>query len=298
MHCKRFNAVHAYRCLVDFMKALISVDMEGMPYVVNPGQLRLKGALYDEGRRIATRIALTVANELNNNGFEKVIIADSHGPMVNIIVDDLPDYVDIIRGYPRPLSMISGVEDCDALILLGYHAKVGTSKSTFDHTYSGGIITRVEVNGVEASEFLLSAYAAGEMNVPVILVAGDAQLIKDDVSKYAPWAQTLALKHSMGRVSARSSSMVTIEKELRSEVKKAATKLKQKRVKLLKPEKPVKVRVTFQKTHFADAAELLPKAKRVDGLKVEYSSSSMVEAYKTFELLVFASAGVTAILEG
>jgi len=84
----------------------------------------------------------------------------------------------------------------------------------------------------------------------------------------------------------------------RSEVKKAATKLKQKRVKLLKPEKPVKVRVTFQKTHFADAAELLPNAKRVDGLKVEYSSSSMVEAYKTFELLVFASAGVTAILEG
>lgn len=42
------------------------------------------------------------------------------------------------------------------------------------------------MNGAEASEFLLSAYTAGEMNVPVILVAGDAQLIKDDVTKQAP----------------------------------------------------------------------------------------------------------------
>jgi D-amino peptidase len=107
------------------------------------------------------------------------------------------------------------------------------------------------VNDIKVSEFLLSAYIAGEMNVPVILVAGNAQLIKDDMIKHAPWAQTLALKHSIGRVSAKSSSMKTIEKELREEVKKATTKFKQNRTKLLKPERPIKVTVTFQKTHFA-----------------------------------------------
>jgi len=32
------------------------------------------------------------------------------------------------------------------------------------------------VNGVAVSEFLLNAYAAGELDVPVILVAGEAQL--------------------------------------------------------------------------------------------------------------------------
>jgi D-amino peptidase len=116
------------------MKALISVDIEGMRYIVSSNQLCLKGALYDEDRRIATRITLTTAEELNKNGFEKVIIAYSHGPMVSIIVDDLSEYVEIIRGYPRPLSMISSVENCDALLLLGYYAKFGTSKSTFDHT--------------------------------------------------------------------------------------------------------------------------------------------------------------------
>jgi D-amino peptidase len=81
------------------MNAFVSVDLEGMPYIVIPGQLNLKGPLYDEARRIATKITLIASDELNKNGFERVVIADSHGPMVNLLVDDLPEFVDIIRGF-------------------------------------------------------------------------------------------------------------------------------------------------------------------------------------------------------
>jgi D-amino peptidase len=190
------------------MKAFISVDMEGMPYVVLPGHLNLKGSMYEEARKIATRVTLTVAEELNKNGFDKIVIADSHGPMVNIMIDNLPEYVEIIRGYPRPTSMVAGVEDCDAALFLGYHAKFGTAKSTFDHTYVGSVVNKFSVNGVEASEFLMNAYAAGELGVPVIMVAGEAQLLKDDVKKYAPWAQCVAMKESFSRVSSRSSSLI------------------------------------------------------------------------------------------
>lgn len=73
------------------MKAFISVDLEGMPHVVIPGHLSLKGTLYDEARKIATKVTMAVADELNKNGFESVTVADSHGPMVNIFVDDLPE---------------------------------------------------------------------------------------------------------------------------------------------------------------------------------------------------------------
>jgi D-amino peptidase len=278
------------------MKAFISVDMEGMPYVVIPGHLNLKGALYEEARKIATKITLITAEELHKNGFDEVVVADSHGPMVNLHVDELPEYVEIIRGYPRPLSMVAGVEDCDAALFLGYHAKFGTAKSTFDHTYSGSSIHKLEVNGTEVSEFLLNAYAAGEYNVPVILVAGEAQLLKDDVKRYAPWAKTVALKHSLSRVSARSPSMIKIEKELRQAVKSAAVIFKQKKAKPLTTPKPVKMGVTFNASHFADVAELLPSAKRTGGLKVEYTAKNMTEAYKTFELLAIASSGISALL--
>lgn len=281
---------------VVFMKAFISVDMEGMPYVVIPGHLNLKGALYEEARKIATKITLITAEELHKNGFDEVVVADSHGPMVNLHVDELPEYVEIIRGYPRPLSMVAGVEDCDAALFLGYHAKFGTAKSTFDHTYSGASIHKLEVNGTEVSEFLLNAYAAGEYNVPVILVAGEAQLLKDDVKRYAPWAKTVALKHSLSRVSARSPSMIKIEKELRQAVKSAAVIFKQKKAKPLTTPKPVRMGVTFNASHFADVAELLPSAKRTGGLKVEYTAKNMTEAYKTFELLAIASSGISALL--
>jgi D-amino peptidase len=267
-----------------------------MPYVVIPGHLNLKGALYEEARKTATKITLITAEELHKNGFDEVVVADSHGPMVNLHIDELPEYVEIIRGYPRPLSMVAGVEDCDAALFLGYHAKFGTAKSTFDHTYSGAAINKLEVNGTEVSEFLLNAYAAGEQNVPVILVAGEAQLLKDDVRRYAPWAKTVALKHSLSRMSARSPSMTKIEKELRQAVKNAVIIFKQKKAKHLTTQKPVKMSVTFNATHFADVAELLPSSKRTSGLKVEYTAQNMTEAYKTFELLAIASSGISALL--
>jgi D-amino peptidase len=59
----------------------------------------------------------------------------------------------------------------------------------------------------------------------------------------------------------------------------------------------VKIGVTFLASHFADAAELLPIVKRIDGLKVEYTTSNMVKAYKTFELLALAASGISAILQ-
>lgn len=282
---------------MSFMKAFISVDLEGMPYIVIGGHLNLKGTLYSEARKIATKVTLIAAEELNKNGFEEIVIADSHGPMVNLLVDELPEYVEIVRGYPRPTSMIAGIEGCHAAMFLGYHAKFGTAKSTFDHTYSGRIISRVKINHLEASEFLLNAYAAGELGVPIILVAGEAQLLEDDVKKCAPWTERVALKHSLSRVSARSYSMIRIEKELRMAAKKAITKFKQKKIDLLTARKPVKIEVTLSATHFADAAELLPTVKRVDGLNIEYTAKNIIEAYKTFEILTLAASGMASILE-
>jgi D-amino peptidase len=278
------------------MKAFISVDLEGMPYIVIPGQLNLKGPLYAEARRIATKITFITADELNKNGFDKVIIADSHGPMVNLLIDDLPEYVEIVRGYPRPMSMVSGIEGCKTAMFLGYHAKFGTAKSTFDHTYSGASINCVEVNGVAASEFLLNAYVAGELGVPVVLVAGEAQLL-EDVKKSAPWAERVALKTSMSRLSAKSASMISIEKELRNAVRKAVADQKEDKPELLVAKKPVKMAINFLSSHFADAAELLPSVRRINGLRVEYTAKSMTDAYKTLELLTLASSGMQALME-
>ncbi|MFX0124131.1 MAG: M55 family metallopeptidase [Candidatus Hodarchaeota archaeon] len=280
------------------MRAFISIDLEGLPFIVIPGHLSLKGTLYSEAREIATKTALIVADELNKNGFNEILIADSHGPMVNLKVDELPEYVEIVRGNPRPVSMVAGVEEnCDVALFLGYHAKFGTAKSTFDHTYSGRSIHRFVINGVPVSEFLLNSYAAGFYNVPVILVAGDAQLLKDDVENFTPWVETVVFKQSLSRISAKSPSMIKIEADLRETINKAVTNFKDNKVQPLKTEEPVKAEIIFNASHFADVAELLPIVNRTDGLTIEYTVNNIIEAYKIFQLFVYAASGVAGLLE-
>ncbi|MFW9778991.1 MAG: M55 family metallopeptidase [Candidatus Heimdallarchaeota archaeon] len=283
---------------VDFMKAFISLDLEGLPYIVIPGHLSLKGTLYSEARKIATKIVLIVAEAFKRNGFSDILIADSHGPMVNIEVDDLPEYVELVRGYPRPTSMVAGVEEnCDVAAFLGYHAKFGTARSTFDHTYSGRSVNELAINGVPVSEFLLNAYTAGYYNVPVVMVGGDEQLLKDDVTRFTPWAETVTFKHSLSRTSAKSSSMIRLETELRGAVKEAVNKFNEGETKPLIIQTPVSSRLTFLASHFADVADLLPITTRIDGLTVEYTADTIVDAYKIFQHLTLAASGIAGIYE-
>ncbi|MFX1507906.1 MAG: M55 family metallopeptidase, partial [Promethearchaeota archaeon] len=188
-------------------------------------------------------------------------------------------------------------EDCDVALFLGYHAKFGTAKSTWDHTYSGRSIHEFAINGVPMSEFLLNSYAAGFYNVPVILVAGDAQLLKDDVEQNTPWAESVVFKQSLSRVSAKSPSMIKIEADLRESIKKSVINFKENKVQPLRTEEPVKASISFTASQYADIAELLPIVERTDGLTVGFQAKNVIDAYKIFQVLVYASSGVAGLLE-
>lgn len=279
------------------MKAFISVDLEGMPYVVTPGHLNLNGSLYEEARKIATKITLFVTEELNKNGFEKIIIADSHGPMVNLLVDDLPECVEIIRGGLRPTSMVAGAKGCDVGIFLGYHAKARTMQSTFDHTYSGSSVNKLTLNSMEVSEYLLNAYTIGEFGIPPILVAGEKQLIEDDVKTKTPWVETVTLKESFSRLAAKSPSMKLIEKELREATNKAIINVNEDKVERLIIQHPVHVQLILRDTHQADAVEYLPFVERKDAVTIEYVAQNMTEAYKSFQAIMFISSAASSMLQ-
>jgi len=277
------------------MRAYVSVDLEGMPYVVSPLHLEPGKPLFEEARKIATRVVLAAAEELRERGFGEVVVADSHGYMVNVLVEELPEYVSLIRGFPRPVSMMTAVEGSDAVLMLGYHAKAGTKRASMDHTYSGAAIGAVYVNGIEVSEFLLNALLAGHYGVPVVLLAGDRALA-EDVEKYAPWVEFVALKESYSRYSAKSPGLERILEDLRGAVARACRKLERGEARPLEAGNPVEIKVVFVNSAYADAAELLPGAEREGGLAVSYEARDMAEAYRVLELMVLACAGVREIL--
>lgn len=280
------------------MRAFISLDLEGLPYVVSFEHLHVKGALYDEARRIATEIVLTAVEKLHEVGFERITVADSHGPMVNVIPEEMPGYVELVRGFPRPLSMVAFAKGSDAALFLGYHAKAGTGRATFDHTYSSSTIEAIRINDVDVSEFLLNAYVLGSWGIPVILVGGDRALIEGDVKKHAPWAVGVPFKESASRYSSKSPGMEGIKEALRAGIERAVEGLKSGEAKPLTTEEPVKVEVSFLSSAFADAAELLPAVRRTGGRSVEFEARTVEEAYRVIELLILAAVGVNAIVRG
>jgi D-amino peptidase len=279
------------------MRAFVSIDLEGLPYITSPLHLRPGTPLYSEAREIATEILKITVESLYNNGFDEIVVADSHGPMINVIPERLPEYVELVRGYPRPLSMVSGAEGSDIAVFLGYHAKSGTEKASFDHTYSSSTIDWVKINGVEASEFLLNAYVLGKKDIPVVLVAGDRTLIEGDVRNHAPWIVGVPLKESLSRYSSKNPSMTKIRAMLTAGITEAAIKFSEGEMKPLKTEEPVSVEVRFLGSYMADTAELLPFVERLDGKRVAFKVDTIEDAYRVIQLLSIAAYGTSSLLK-
>jgi D-amino peptidase len=277
-------------------KAFVSVDLEGLPHVVSRQHLLPGRPLWDEARRIATDVVVKVCEVLRNSGFVEVVVADSHGDMINLEAREFPEYVTLVRGYPRPTSMIAGAEGSDVALMIGYHAGFGTRRAVFDHTFSGAVIRGLEFNGLRFSEYLVNSSALGYLGIPVIFLAGDENL-RTEVERYTPWVVFTPMKESLSRYSAKSPALSKVLRDLESGIKEGLRRYSEGLTRPLTIETPVTVRVSFHESGFADIAELLPIVRRVDGVTVEYRAQNPLEAYKILEVLIMASHGIRLITE-
>ncbi len=258
------------------MKIFISIDIEGIPGVVSLEHVRKEGKDYERARKWMTDHLLLVINSLKEIGVNEIIVNDSHGEMTNILLDEIPEDVRVITGHLKKLSMLEGVEGCDVAIFLGYHSRAG-SFGVMDHTYFGRVVYEVRINNIPYGEFGINAFVAGNFDVPVILLSGDDEVIKEAKS-LIPEIEFILTKKRKSRFSAMHFSFKDIEKEIKSKVPKAIEKFKNKIIKPLKIN-DIEIEVDFINTAMADIAEIMPKTKRVSPRTVSYHSNNMVEIY-------------------
>src|SRR5262245_22521209 len=93
------------------LKVLISVDMEGVAGVVTSEQLGPPGFEYARFREFMTREALAAVNAARAAGATEIVVADAHGNGQNLLIEQFPMNVRVIRSWPRRLGMVAGVED-------------------------------------------------------------------------------------------------------------------------------------------------------------------------------------------
>jgi D-amino peptidase len=258
------------------LKVHISVDMEGVAGAVTGEQLGPSGFEYGRFREFMTKEALAAVDAARAAGATEIIVADSHGNGQNLLIDQFPADVRVIRSWPRRLGMVAGIdENVDAAIFIGYHAGTNNVSGVRAHTFSSANLTRVALNGTNVTEGSWNAAIAGHFDVPVIMMSGDDAAIAE-VRKAIGNIEAAETKRSLGFHSASTltpaASYALIGERVAAALKRRAD---------FKPYKvggPVTVDVSFKNYMPAEVLAYLPMFERTDSHSVRFRAKDMAEA--------------------
>lgn len=159
------------------MKVFISADIEGVTGIAHWDEARKQNADYEEFREQMTREVAAACRGALAAGATEILVKDAHATGRNLLHRELPEEVEMVRGWSgHPLCMVQELDESFAAVMMvGYHSRASGGGNPLAHTLSGRV-HEMHLNGVPASEFLIHAYAASALGVPVVMVTGDANL--------------------------------------------------------------------------------------------------------------------------
>ena len=258
--------------------------MEGIAGVVSGEQLGPTGFEYQRFRQFMTNEALAAVIGAKDGGATEILVADSHGNGQNLLIEQFPEDVQIIRSWPRRFGMMAGIdESVDAVIMIGYHASTSNLNGVRAHTFSSAKLTDVKINGNSISEGTFAAYLAGHFDVPIIMVTGD-EAATSEVKELISNIETTVVKQSYGFHSARTFTPSKSVKLIRESAKRAV--INYKKVKPVKISGSVDFDVSFKNYRPVEALKYLSIVKRINSHTIRFSGSDMVEVSDFFTFLM------------
>ncbi len=262
------------------MKVYISSDMEGTAGVVVWEQVLASGD-FERFRRLMTQEINAAVEGALAAGAELVVVNDSHGPMTNIVIEDLHPEAELISGVNKTLLQVEGIGDgFDALFFTGYHQREGGGDGVLNHTLLGNTIYEIRVNGDPVDEAALNAGVAGVYGVPVALVSGDHAVCADAERRF-PGVITAPTKQAIDRYAARSLSCQKTRTLIRDRAQVAVEAVRSGMVKPYVVETPVTIEVGFKTTSSAHMTSLIPGVSRVSPRTIVITGDSYLTAFRT-----------------
>ena len=274
----------------DGMRVYISADMEGVTGVVTGAQLGPSGFEYARFREFMTAEVLAAIEGARAAGATEILVSDSHGNGQNLLIDRLPDDVQVIRAWPRPLGMMEGIDDSfDAALFIGYHASTTNPNGVRAHTFSSANYAAVRLNGIPMPEAGVNAAIAGHFGVPVAFVSGDDAIV-EEASDIVGEIEGATVKESLGFHSARTFTPARGQGMIRDGVERALSRLGD--FVPYEISSPVTLEVTFKSYTPAEMAAYLPNVERVDAHTIRFVGQDMVEVSRFLQFLGGYSAGL------
>ena len=259
----------------DGLKIYISADMEGVVGAVTDAQLGPGGFEYERFRQFMTNEVNAAIDAARAAGAEEFVISDSHGNGQNLLIEQLPDDVTIIRSWPRELGMMAGIDETfDGVIFLGYHASTNNTRGVRAHTMSSANITSLRLNGMTMTEGGINAAIAGHFGVPILMVSGDDiavaenQVIIGDI-------EGAVVKWASGFHSAR-----TLTPEAAYEVIRTRTKSAIDRIEDFEPyvlNTPIELELSLKHYRPVELLSYLSNVEKVNSHTIRFTGEDIVE---------------------
>jgi D-amino peptidase len=244
------------------VQVLISMDMEGVGGIATRQQVAPGQPDYAVGRLLMTREASAAAAGAFHAGAESVLICDSHGPMDNLVGEELDPRVEYLVGTPKPLAMVQGISaDTGVVFFVGYHAGPQDVTGVLAHTYNGAAYADIRLNGGPLTELLMNALLAAQVGVPVGLVTGDDRtcaLARDTL----PGVVTVQVKEAVGFEAARSLHPGAARAAIQAGAAEAVDAARAGRARPVDIPPELVVEAEFRPYGAADAAARVPGAER------------------------------------
>ena len=265
------------------LKVYISADMEGIAGIVSDNSLGPSGFDYANARELMTGEVLAAIQGARDAGATAIVVSDSHGNGENILIDRLPADVVLVRGWPRPLMMMQGIDSTfDAAVFLGYHAATTNPAGVRAHTVSSATITSLKLNGTAMPEAGINAAIAGEFGVPIVAVSGDNVAVAEMQALLGP-VEGAAVKQAISFHAAASMTPAASQKLIREKVRAGVTRRKD--FKPFPMKVPVQLDVTLKSYRPAELLAYLPIVQRIDSHTIRYTGRDMTEVSKFIEFM-------------
>jgi D-amino peptidase len=266
------------------MKVFISVDMEGISGIVDTNETLSDHSEYKKARAAMAEDVNAAIEGILEKGAAGIVVCDGHGKMINIEPEALNDAAQLVRGAPKPLSQMAGIDSSfDAALFVGYHSMKGTRNGILSHTFSGKAIQYLKINGMAAGETAMNAGIAGYYGVPVIFVSGDLA-VTTEAKALIPEIETVAVKEAISRTAAK----CLHPKKARQQIKKTVTKSLEKKTSI-RPivfDTPVQFEIRYTSELMADAVAFMPSAERMDAQTIRFVQDDYLKAFGAFRAAV------------
>jgi len=268
----------------DGLKIYISADMEGVTGVVTAAQLGPSGFEYGRFRQFMTDEVNAAIEAAREAGAGEIVVSDSHGNGQNLLIDQLPKDVQVVRSWPRPLMMMQGIDESfDGVLYIGYHASTTNTEGVRAHTMSSANLTAVKLNGVPMAEGGINAAIAGHFGVPVLMVSGDDATI-DEVRGLLGDIEGAVVKWNYGFHSARTLTPAAGLEVIRDKVRTAIGRIDD--FEPFSPgEGPINVDISFKHYMPGEMLGYLPGVERLDSHTIRFVAADMIEASKFMEFV-------------